>query len=95
MSCQYVVPLPKEPFLFFLLWKRDGSSNGRTAVVFLICNLCNLPVKEGACLLCEDFGVHCTIRYINNVLFLMINFYFMFEIEHRDTDKFSTYLNIV
>lgn len=96
LSCQHVVLLPNEPFLPLLFWQRDGSSNGTTAAVFLICDLCNLLVKEGACLdnVPEDFGVHCTTSYISCVLSLMINFFFSFEVEHRDTGMFCPYLNI-
>lgn len=94
LSCQHVVLLPNESFLPLLFWQRDGSSNGTTAAVFLICDLCNLLVKEGACLdnVPEDFGVHCTTSYISCVLSLMINFFF--EVEYRDTGMFCTYLNI-
>lgn len=65
--------------------------------MFLICKLCNLLVKEGACLdnVRDNFGVDFTISCINCVLSLKIYFFFSFEVEHRDTGMFCTYLDIM
>lgn len=70
----------------------------RIAVVFLICRLCNFLAREDACLnhVCEDFFYALYHQLHKSCsLSLIVNFFvFSFEVEHRDTGTFWTYLNI-